>query len=198
MSTSLLLRTSAHQSRRLAIPLISRTYASKAIHVPSDPPPSGKNETQNVPSEPVSDMMTTFTSPINPLLPEDHISPLVIPAGAVSGAPQDLQTRTVRIYKPTKNAMQSSNNRGKLWRLDWDVQGRGYRWENPLMGWQSSADYMQGTHLTFESKEDAVYFAEKQGYDYFVQEPKVREVKSKAYANNFTWSGGKLKKIHAK
>jgi len=66
------------------------------------------------------------------------------------------------------------------------------------MGWQSSADYMQGTHLTFESKEDAVYFAEKQGYDYFVQEPKVREVKSKAYANNFTWSGGKLKKIHAK
>lgn len=36
------------------------------------------------------------------------------------------------------------------------------------------------------------------GYEYYVQEPKVREIKSKAYANNFTWSAGKLKKIHTK
>ncbi|KAF3904189.1 hypothetical protein AA313_de0209712 [Arthrobotrys entomopaga] len=110
----------------------------------------------------------------------------------------DLQSRTVRIYKPTKNAMQSSNFRGKNWRMDWDVLGKGHRWENPLMGWQSSADFVQGTHLMFRTKEEAIYFAEKQGYEYFVQEPKEREIVSKAYASNFTWSPNKLKKIHTK
>lgn len=39
----------------------------------------------------------------------------------------------------------------------------GHRWENQLMGWQSSADFMQGTHIFFKSKDDAIHFAEKQG-----------------------------------
>jgi NADH dehydrogenase (ubiquinone) Fe-S protein 4 len=47
--------------------------------------------------------------------------------------------------------------------MDWDVLPRGHRWENFLMGWQSSGDSMQGTHIFFNSKEDAILFAEKQG-----------------------------------
>jgi hypothetical protein len=43
------------------------------------------------------------------------------------------------------------------------IGGVGHRWENPLMGWQSSGDFMQGTHMFFKSKEDAIGFAEKQG-----------------------------------
>jgi NADH dehydrogenase (ubiquinone) Fe-S protein 4 len=31
------------------------------------------------------------------------------------------------------------------------------------MGWQSSGDPLQGTHIFFKSKEDAIHFAEKQG-----------------------------------
>lgn len=31
------------------------------------------------------------------------------------------------------------------------------------MGWQSSGDPMQGTHIFFKTKEDAIHFAEKQG-----------------------------------
>jgi len=31
------------------------------------------------------------------------------------------------------------------------------------MGWQSSADFMQGTHLFYKTKEDAIQFTEKQG-----------------------------------
>ena len=54
--------------------------------------------------------------------------------------------------------MQSAKGKTKKWILDWDVlQGAG-RWENPLMGWASSADYMQGTNMAFRSKEDAVAF----------------------------------------
>jgi len=78
------------------------------------------------------------------------------------------------------------------------VLSKGHRWENPLMGWQSSADFMQGTHLTFKSKEDAILFASKQGYEYFVQEPNERRVIPKAYANQFVHIPGKMKQVRTK
>lgn len=82
--------------------------------------------------------------------------------------------------------------------MDWDILSKGHRWENPLMGWQSSADFMQGTHVNFKTKEDAIHFAEKQGWEYFVQEPNVRKFVPKAYANNFLYSPKKLKHIRTK
>ena len=66
------------------------------------------------------------------------------------------------------------------------------------MGWQSSGDYMQGTKMEFKSKEDAILFAEKQGYEYFVQEPNERRIIPKAYANQFLHSPGKLKQVRTK
>jgi len=122
----------------------------------------------------------------------------VLPAAVVSGAPIELQGRQVRIYCETKPATQSGTWRGHHWRLDWDILSKGHRWENPLMGWQSSADFMQGTHIKFDSKEAAISFAEKQGYEYFVQEPNVRKFVPKAYANNFLYSADKLKVIRTK
>ena len=56
------------------------------------------------------------------------------------------------------------------------------------MGWVSSADAMQGTNLFFKTKEDAIAFAERQGYEYLVQEPNVRQFRPKAYAANFAVS----------
>ena len=82
--------------------------------------------------------------------------------------------------------------------MDWDVLGKGHRWENQLMGWQSSGDAMQGTAVNFKTKEDAIRFAEKQGYEYYVQEPNSRKFTPKAYANNFLYSPGKLKHIRTK
>lgn len=67
-----------------------------------------------------------------------------------------------------------------------------------MMGWQSTADFMQGTHLIFKSREDAILFAEKQGYEYFVQEPNERKFVPKAYANNFMHSPKKLKIVRTK
>ena len=66
------------------------------------------------------------------------------------------------------------------------------------MGWQSSADFMQGTHLNFKSKEDAINFANKQGYEYYVQEPNERRIIPKAYANQFVHSPKKLKLVRTK
>ena len=112
------------------------------------------------------------------------------PAAVLSGAPIDLQARTVRIYRPSKTATQSGTWHQHLWRMDWDVLSKGHRWENPLMGWQSSSDAMQGTHMNFRNKEEAIMFAQKQGYEYFVQEPNERRVVPKAYANNFVYDKG--------
>jgi NADH dehydrogenase (ubiquinone) Fe-S protein 4 len=66
------------------------------------------------------------------------------------------------------------------------------------MGWQTSGDQMQGPHIHVNSNEDANAIAEKQGYEYFVQEPNVRSFAPKAYANNFMYSPGKLKHIRTK
>lgn len=66
------------------------------------------------------------------------------------------------------------------------------------MGWQSSADFLQGTHLNFTSKDDAIHFAQKQGYEYFVQEPNERRTLPKAYANNFMHTFKPLKHIRTK
>ncbi|KAK2765683.1 hypothetical protein FQN54_008539 [Arachnomyces sp. PD_36] len=122
----------------------------------------------------------------------------ILSAAVLSGAPTDLQARTVRIYRPAKTATQSGNWHEHHWRMDWDILQKGHRWENPLIGWQSSADAMQGTHLSFRSKEDAIDFAEKQGYEFYVQEPNVRKFVPKAYANNFLHESRKLKHIKTK
>lgn len=119
-------------------------------------------------------------------------------AAVLSGAPTDLQARTVRIYRPTKPATQSGDWHSHHWLMDWDPLPKGHRWENPLMGWQSSADFMQGHRIQFKSKEDAIEFANKQGYEYFVQEPSQRKFVPKAYANNFMHIPKKLKIVRTK
>lgn len=103
-----------------------------------------------------------------------------------------------RIYRPAKTATQSGDWHEHTWRMDWDILQKGHRWENPLIGWQSSADAMQGTHINFKTKEDAIEFAEKQGYEFYVQEPNVRKFVPKAYANNFLHESRKLKHIKTK
>lgn len=142
------------------------------------------------------DMATSTWTPV-PKHIQDGSEEGILPAAVVSGAPMELQARTVRIFLPSKPATQSSNSR-VLWRMDWDVLEKGHRWENQLMGWQSSGDFVQGTHLNFRTKEEAIAFAEKQGYEYFVQEPNQRHFSPKAYANNFLYSPKKLKIVRTK
>ncbi|ESK90458.1 nadh-ubiquinone oxidoreductase 18 kda [Moniliophthora roreri MCA 2997] len=119
----------------------------------------------------------------------------VMTADVVSGAPIELRHRQVRIYKPTRNTMQSGSGKSNKWRIDFDILQGGGRWENPLMGWASSADYMQGTRLSFRSKEDAMHFAEKQGWDYYVQPESVERIPPKNYSENYLYRPNKLR-IH--
>lgn len=121
------------------------------------------------------------------------------PKELVSGAPEELVTkRVVRIYQQAKPATQSGHHNGSHWKLDWDVLGKGNRWENDLIGYQSTADVMQCTTMQFDNKESAIRFAQGQGWDHYVQEPKKRHFRKKEYANNFLHSSGPLKHIRTK
>ncbi|KAK3065879.1 ndufs4 NADH dehydrogenase Fe-S protein subunit [Teratosphaeriaceae sp. CCFEE 6253] len=145
-----------------------------------------------------ADYRTSNFSPVPRRVMDGSEPGVDMPAAVLSGAPVELQARTVRIYRPAKTPTQSGNWHGHQWRMDWDVLSKGHRWENPLMGWQSSGDFMQGTHLNFVSKDDAINFANKQGYEYFVQESNERKFIPKAYAAQFVHHPKKLKEIRTK
>jgi len=88
-----------------------------------------------------------------------------------------------RIYQPAKTAMQSGRGKAKKWILDFDPLTR--REPDPLMGWQSSGDTLNQIRLTFETKDDAIAYAERKGWQFVVSEPHERTLKPKAYADNF-------------
>ena len=116
-------------------------------------------------------------------------------AEVVSGAPISLTQRSVRIYQPAKTAMQSGIAETKYWKLSFDTQ---QRWENELMGWSSSADPVQALNMKFKSKEDAILFCRRQGFEFSVEEPKEAKFEVKTYSNNFKYSSKKLKYVHTK
>ena len=107
-----------------------------------------------------------------------------------AGVPPEISRRSVRIYRPAKTAMQSGTNETEQWKIDFDSKDR---WENPLMGWSSSGDPVQAVRIKFNTKEAAIAFAERQGYDYWVQEPNEGRFQVKSYSDNFKYVPGKLR-----
>ena len=90
-----------------------------------------------------------------------------------------------RIYRPAKTAMQSGRAGTRKWRLDYEQATQ--RRPDPLMGWSSAGDTLNQVHLRFDTLEEAIAFAEKQGLDYTVIDPHKRVFKPKAYADNFRY-----------
>ena len=88
----------------------------------------------------------------------------------------------VRIFKPAKTAMQQGRAGTDRWVLEFEP---GAREVEPLMGWTSSRDTRRQLRLRFDSKEDAIAYAEKHGLMYTLDEPKERQIRPKAYAENF-------------
>src|SRR5215475_16116998 len=72
-----------------------------------------------------------------------------------------------RIYQPSKTAMQSGRGGTKRWVLEFEPEAR--REMDPLMGWTSSRDTRAQVRMSFDTLEEAVAYAEKQGYAYSVQ-----------------------------
>ncbi|HWL56704.1 MAG TPA: ETC complex I subunit [Paracoccus sp. (in: a-proteobacteria)] len=91
----------------------------------------------------------------------------------------------VRIYKPSRNAMQSGTARSKNWVLEFPAADA--REIDPLMGWTSSDDTQSQVRLRFATREQAEDYAREQGLDFEVMEPQIRaaNVRPRGYGENF-------------
>jgi ETC complex I subunit-like protein len=92
---------------------------------------------------------------------------------------------TARIFKPAKTAMQSGEARTKEWVLEFAPASP--RSADPLMGWTSSRDTQTQVRLEFDTKEEAIAYATREGLAYTVAEPKPRKPIRKSYADNFRY-----------
>lgn len=91
-----------------------------------------------------------------------------------------------RIYKPTRNTMQSGFAKSRHgWVLDFEPANA--RQIDPLMGWTSSDDTQKQVRLNFDTKEEAIAYAERAGVPYQVFEPKVTQKRRLSYSDNFRW-----------
>lgn len=92
---------------------------------------------------------------------------------------------SARIFSPAKTAMQSGKARTGHWVLEFEPERP--RRIDPLMGYTSSGDMKSQIRLVFETKEDAVAYAEKNGLAYEVHEPTPAKRRQISYAENFRY-----------
>jgi len=81
--------------------------------------------------------------------------------------------------------MQSGKARAKAWLLEYEPASP--RAIDPLMGWTGSTDMLSQVQLEFDSKEEAVVYAQAHGIAFDVFEPHTPTPKPKAYADNFRY-----------
>ena len=105
----------------------------------------------------------------------------------VTGVPEEhIKSRRVRIFMPSKNAMQSGTDNINQWNMEFETRER---WENPLMGWCSSGDPLSNMKVDFSQKEEAIAFCEKNGWAWYVDEQSPpKQMKPKNYGVNFSWN----------
>ena len=90
--------------------------------------------------------------------------------------------KKAKIYKPSKNPMQSGVNNTDKWIIEFYTEKPG---TNPLMGWESSTDTLGEIKLEFSTKELALNYAKNNNIDFDLIEPKIRKIVKKSYADNF-------------
>ncbi|MCB1682513.1 MAG: ETC complex I subunit [Alphaproteobacteria bacterium] len=91
----------------------------------------------------------------------------------------------VKIYRPSKNTMQSGRGNTGQWVLEYETVSA--RNPEPLMGWTASGDTLNQVRLRFSTMEEAVAFAEREGWDYTVMRSHDRTIKPRNYGDNFKY-----------
>jgi hypothetical protein len=88
-----------------------------------------------------------------------------------------------RIYKPARNAMQSGKANAEKWLLEYEPQQR--KVADPLMGYNTTGDMNRQIRLEFDTREEAVAYAERNAIPYRVQNPQQATPKKVSYSDNF-------------
>ncbi len=92
----------------------------------------------------------------------------------------------VKIYKPSKNVMQSGHANTLGWIIEYEPKSRHNNIE-PLMGWTSSSDTLSQIKLNFPSRAEAIAFAQKHGWAYSLMPEHRRRIKPRSYSDNFKY-----------
>jgi hypothetical protein len=91
-----------------------------------------------------------------------------------------------RIYRPAKTAMQSGKMKTQEWLLEFEPTSA--RRPDPLMGWTVTTDTESSqVRLAFDTKEEAVAYADRHGIAFQLIDPKPAKKIIKAYADNFAF-----------
>lgn len=91
----------------------------------------------------------------------------------------------VRLTKPAASAAQSATGNSRLWEMM--VEPTDPPFNDPLMGWSGSKDVNRQVRLTFETRDQAMAYARKRGFEVVERAPKTRAFRQKAYADNFAF-----------
>jgi hypothetical protein len=90
---------------------------------------------------------------------------------------------TARIFMPAKTAMSSGLAKTQKWVLEYEPVAP--RAIEPLMGYTSSSDMTAQIRLKFETRQEAVAYAERNSIEYRVIEPHQRKRRAMSYSDNF-------------
>ena len=90
--------------------------------------------------------------------------------------------KKAKIYKPTKTSTQSGVGKTKKWILEYIDESTTI---NPLMGWESSTNTLSEIKLFFDTKDQAVEYANKKKIDFVIIENNQRSFVKKSYTDNF-------------
>lgn len=186
---SLLTRVSRQQQTRGVVSVKKALVKAGETEEPEDVPALSKR--MEAMSE--KDSVMVFDSGTDlpaPVLPENKAEVAALDASYKTSVKMpDGRERMVVIKQLRARPNQNPLNPEKYWKISFDDDGAvGERWKNTLMNWNSTADtYGCDPPLFFKNAEDAVFFAEKRGWKYLVNEPVVRKLRSDdaQYQDNF-------------
>ncbi len=88
-----------------------------------------------------------------------------------------------RIYRPAKTAMQSGRAKTLRWVLDFEPEQA--QEIEPLMGYTSSGDMRSQVRIEFDTQEEAIDYAKRNGIPYQVFEAHDPVRPTIAYSDNF-------------
>ena len=91
-----------------------------------------------------------------------------------------------KIYQPARTAMQSGYANVQHWIVEYEPEEA--KKVDTLMGWAGSGDMRGQLRLKFETKDEAIAYAERNGLSYNVADPNIRRVIPKSYSDNFKYT----------
>jgi hypothetical protein len=92
---------------------------------------------------------------------------------------------SARIFSPARTAMQSGKAKSGNWVLEFEPEQR--KKIDPLMGYTTSGDMKSQIRLLFDTQEEAVAYAEKNGIPFRLETPKEPKRRQISYAENFRY-----------